>query len=307
MTHTTLHEHPEALFAALSDETRLRILMLLESERRLCVCHLQSLLDKPQSTISRHIGTLMEQDLLSQTQKGTSNLYALNQQIPLWVREILRLSRISWSLSNEGFRMLKQARALYQENIELLQDANQTDEKADQKTGEAATPSNKVFNVLFLCVSNSARSIMAEALLNRWGNGRFRAFSAGQKKDSSVNPNTLKALKMLQLPTEQAASKHWSKFLEPDAPKMDLVITVCDTLLNEACPAWPGRPITAHWGVPDPVRLMAEHPERDPVSFFIEAGRLLETRVKLLTQLPDYAIEKIRARDEISAIGLMSE
>lgn len=306
MTHTTLHEHPEALFAALSDETRLRILMLLESERRLSVCHLQSLLDKPQSTISRHIGTLMEQDLLSQTQKGTSNLYALNQQIPLWIREILRLSRISWSLSSEGFRMLKQARSLYQENLELLQDANQTDDKADQNTDET-TPSNKVFNVLFLCVSNSARSIMAEALLNRWGNGRFRAFSAGQKKDASVNPNTLKALKMLELPTEQAASKHWSVFLEPDAPQMDLVITVCDTLLNEACPAWPGRPITAHWGVPDPVRQMAEHPERDPVSFFIEAGRQLETRVKLLIQLPDYAIEKIRARDEISAIGLMSE
>ncbi|OZB76681.1 MAG: hypothetical protein B7X29_09475 [Halothiobacillus sp. 13-55-115] len=301
MTHTTLHEHPEQLFAALSDETRLRILMLLESEHRLCVCHLQALLDKPQSTISRHISMLMENQLLSQTQKGTSNLYALNERTPLWVREVLRLSRISWSLSDEGFGLLKQARALYQENIELLQDASQNGEMLDQNLNDT-TPSNKVFNVLFLCVANSARSILAEALLNRWGQGRFRAFSAGQKKDSSVNPNTIEALKALELPTEQAASKHWAVFLAPDAPQMDLVITVCDTLLN-----WPGRPITAHWGVPDPVRLMAEHPDRDPVTFFIEAGRALETRVKLLTQLPDYAIEKIRARDELSAIGLMSE
>ena len=306
MTHTTLHEHPEQLFAALSDETRLRILMLLESEHRLCVCHLQALLDKPQSTISRHISMLMENQLLSQTQKGTSNLYALNERTPLWVREVLRLSRISWSLSDEGFGLLKQARALYQENIELLQDASQNGEMLDQNLNDT-TPSNKVFNVLFLCVANSARSILAEALLNRWGQGRFRAFSAGQKKDSSVNPNTIEALKALELPTEQAASKHWAVFLAPDAPQMDLVITVCDTLLNEACPAWPGRPITAHWGVTDPVRQMAEHPDRDPVTFFIEAGRALETRVKLLTQLPDYAIEKIRARDELSAIGLMSE
>lgn len=302
MSSTELHAHPEQLFGALSDETRLRILMLLESERRLCVCHLQSLLDKPQSTISRHIGMLMANELLTQTQKGTSNLYALNERIPLWIREILRLSRISWSLSQEGFGMLKQARSLYLENAALLSDS-ETPTEAPAQSNE--TP--KVFNVLFLCVANSARSIMAEALLNRWGNGRFRAFSAGQKTDSAVNPNTLKALAVLDLPTHQAASKHWSVFLEPDAPPMDLVITVCDTLLNEACPAWPNRPITAHWGVPDPVRLMAEHPERDPVSFFIEAGRLLETRVKLLTQLPDYAIEKIRARDELSAIGLMSE
>lgn len=302
MLNTALHEHPEHLFSALSDETRLRILMLLESEHRLCVCHLQTLLDKPQSTISRHLGTLMDNELLSQTQKGTSNLYSLNERIPLWIREILRLSRISWSLSKEGFMILKKARLLYKENLDLLRD--------DSTTGSISTdasPSTKVFNVLFLCVANSARSIMAEALLTRWGKGRFRAFSAGQKTDAVVNPFTIQALKALELPTDNAVSKHWSVFLKPDAPKMDMVITVCDTLLKEACPAWPGRPITAHWGVPDPVRLMAEHPEDDPVTFFIEAGRTLETRVRLLTQLPDYAIEKIRARDEISAIGLMSE
>ena len=302
MSHDEWHAHPERLFTALSDETRLRILMLLESERRLCVCHLQQLLDKPQSTISRHIGALMEHALLTQTQKGTSNLYALNTQVPLWIREILRLSRISWSLSPEGFRMLKQARATFLAHAALLSD----DETAEAAQIERDEPAS-VFNVLFLCVANSARSILAEALLNRWGNGRFRAFSAGQKTTATVHPNTIKALETLGLPTEQAVSKHWSVFLEPDAPRMDMVITVCDTLLNEACPAWPGRPITAHWGVPDPVRLMTEHPDRDPVSFFIDAGRTLETRVKLLAQLPDYAIEKIRARDELSAIGLMSE
>lgn len=302
MTSTTLHEHPEHVFAVLSDETRLKILMLLESERRLCVCHLQSLLDKPQSTVSRHLSTLMRDDWLTLSQKGTSNLYTLNDRLPLWIRETLRLSRINWSLSNTGYETLKEARALYRRHQDILGDSSE-DTPSDGETPSA----EKVFNVLFLCVSNSARSILAEALLNRWGNGRFRAFSAGQKSVAQVNPNTLDALQRLGLPTDQAKPKHWSVFLEPDAPKMDLVITVCDSLLNEACPAWPGRPITAHWGVPDPVRLMTEQPECDPVQFFIEAGRTLETRVRLLTQLPDYAIEKIRARDELSAIGLMTE
>lgn len=302
MSSNTLHEHPEHVFAALSDETRLKILMLLESERRLCVCHLQSLLSKPQSTISRHLSILMGDNWLTQSQQGTSNLYSLNDRFPMWIREILRLARINWSLSKEGFGTLKHARELYKQNIDLLGD------HPPEGSSEAdASHTGKVINVLFLCVSNSARSILAEALLNRWGNGRFKAFSAGQSSVAQVHPNTIDALKRLGLPTDQAASKHWSVFLEPDAPKMDLVITVCDSLLNEACPAWPGRPITAHWGVPDPVRLMAGHPERDPVQFFIEAGRILETRVRLLTQLPDYAIEKIRVRDELSAIGLMSE
>lgn len=301
MIHAHLHEHPEQIFAALCDETRLRILMLLESEQRLCVCHLQSLLNKPQSTISRHLSALMGDNWLILSQKGTSNLYALNGDLPLWIREILRLSRINWSLSKVGYETLMQARELYRQNLDLLGNSSPL-------PSETETPdTGKVFNVLFLCVANSARSILAEALLNRWGKGRFQAFSAGQSSITQVHPNTIEALKRLGLPTGQAVSKHWSVFLEPDAPKMDLVITVCDSLLNEACPAWPGRPITAHWGVPDPVRLMAEHPERDPVQFFVEAGRTLETRVRLLTQLPDYAIEKIRIRDELSAIGLMSE
>lgn len=302
MSLRALHQNPEQLFAALSDETRLRILMMLESEPRLCVCHVQSLLEKPQSTVSRHMGILMTEGWLESSQKGTANLYALRADLPLWIREILRLARMSWSLSAEGYQILQAAHTLYRENHALLADGQNTGEpEAD------SPPPAKVFNVLFLCVANSARSILAEALLNRWGQGRFVAYSAGQSAASAVHPHTIDALKRLNLPTEQAQSKHWSVFLAPDAPQMDLVITVCDTLLGEACPAWPGRPITAHWGVPDPVKQMAEHPEGDPIAFFVAAGRTLETRVRLLTQLSDYAIEKIRVRDEIQAIGLMSE
>ncbi|MGC8698095.1 MAG: metalloregulator ArsR/SmtB family transcription factor [Halothiobacillus sp.] len=302
MNTADLHQHPEQLFTVLSDETRLRILLLLEAEPRLCVCHLQQLLDKPQSTVSRHIGILVADEWLESSQKGTANLYALNPALPLWVREILRLARMSWSLSAEGFAVLKEAHQLYLDNHALL--ANGAD--SDDEVTNPATPA-KIINVLFLCVANSARSILAEALLNRWGRGRFVAYSAGQNAAAAVHPYTVEALKRLDLPTDGAQAKHWSVFLAPDAPPMDLVITVCDTLLGEACPAWPGRPITAHWGVPDPVKQMHEHPEADPVAFFVAAGRTLETRVRLLTQLPDYAIEKIRIRDEIQAIGLIND
>jgi protein-tyrosine-phosphatase/DNA-binding transcriptional ArsR family regulator len=302
MNITEQHGHPEHLFSALAEETRLRILMLLDSEPQLCVCHLQTLLERPQSTISRHLAVLLEDQWLTITRQGTWNIYAINPELPLWVRQVIRLSRMSWSLSVEGRDLLKHADQIYRANIDRF-----NGEMPMPTTVDNASPKTTI-NVLFLCVANSARSIMAEALLNRWGGGRFKAYSAGQKtEDSEVHPLTLVALKQLGLVSEGLYSKHWSIFLAPDAPKMDMVITVCDTLLNEACPAWPGRPITAHWGVPDPARLALEHPEKDGMTYFITAARALEPRIRLLTQLPDYAIEKIQWRDEITAIGLINQ
>lgn len=303
MNITEQHGHPEHLFSALAEETRLRILMLLDSEPRLCVCHLQTLLERPQSTISRHLAVLLEDQWLRISRQGTWNIYAINPELPLWVRQVIRLSRMSWSLSVEGRDMLKHADQIYRANANLLSGESVAPQPA------IATPvTRSVINVLFLCVANSARSIMAEALLNRWGAGRFKAYSAGQKTEGGViHPLTLAALKQLGLSTDGLYSKHWSIFLAPDAPRMDVVITVCDTLLNEACPAWPGRPITAHWGVPDPARLASAHPDKDGTGYFIAAARALEPRIRLLTQLPDYAIEKIQWRDEITAIGLMNQ
>lgn len=299
-----LHANPEHLFSALSDETRLRILMLLDSEPRLCVCHLQELLNRPQSTISRHLAVLLQDEWLRITRQGTWNIYDINPDLPLWVRQVIRLSRMSWSLSAEGRSTLQRADQIYRTNAALLCGATAQDLPPEIQKSE----SGKIVNVLFLCVANSARSILAEALLNRWGAGRFRAFSAGQKTEGSeIHPLTLVALEKLGLPSEGLYSKHWSTFLAPDAPKMDMVITVCDTLLNEACPAWPGRPITAHWGVTDPARLAAEHPDQNGTDFFIAAARALEPRIRLLTQLPDYAIEKLHWRDEVTAIGLMNQ
>lgn len=303
MNISDMHGHPEHLFSALAEETRLRILMLLDSEPRLCVCHLQTLLERPQSTISRHLSVLLEDEWLSITRQGTWNIYALNPALPLWVRQVIRLSRMSWSLSQEGHALLKHADRIYRANIELLSG----DPPVAAPPRDDHAPKVPI-NVLFLCVANSARSIMAEALLNRWGGGRFKAYSAGQKTEgSSIHPQTLVALRQLGLSDDGLYSKHWSRFLAPDAPRMDMVITVCDTLLNEACPAWPGRPITAHWGVPDPARLALEHPQKDATAYFIAAARALEPRIRLLTQLPDYAIEKIQWRDEITAIGLMNQ
>lgn len=297
------HGHPELLFAALAEETRLRMLMLLDAQPRLCVCHLQSLLERPQSTISRHLGVLLQDQWLIITRQGTWNIYEINPGLPLWVRQVIRLSRMNWSLSGEGRALLKHADQIYRANAELL-----SGEIIAPQPVMATPTSPSVINVLFLCIANSARSIMAEALLNRWGNGRFKAYSAGQRAEGGhIHPLTLAALKQLGLPSDGQYTKHWSTFLEPDAPRMDMVITVCDTLLNEACPAWPGRPITAHWGGPDPARLAAEHPETDGMTYFIAAARALEPRIRLLTQLPDYAIERIQWRDEITAIGLINQ
>jgi len=160
---------------------------------------------------------------------------------------------------------------------------------------------DRVFNVLFLCTGNSARSIIAEAVLNRMGGGRFRAFSAGSRPSGAVHPYTIDLLNKLNFDTESCRSKSWDEFAGPDAPKMDFVFTVCDNAAAEACPVWPGQPMTAHWGVPDPASAAGSEAERRLA--FSEALRLLGNRISVFVALPIASLDRLSLQSRLDRIG----
>ena len=161
--------------------------------------------------------------------------------------------------------------------------------------------SDHVFNVLFLCTGNSARSIMAEAVLNKLGKGRFRGFSAGSHPKGSVHPLALKVLRDAELPAEVMRSKSWSEFAESGAPVMDFVFTVCDDAANEVCPVWPGQPMSAHWGVPDPG--IAEGTEAERRLAFAYAYRMLSNRISVFTSLPFASLDRMALHKRLTEIG----
>ena len=160
---------------------------------------------------------------------------------------------------------------------------------------------SKVFNVLFLCTGNSARSIMAEAILNREGRPHFRAFSAGSHPKGSVHPYALTLLQDLNYDVSGFRSKSWSEFARPDAPTLDFVFTVCDDAAAEACPVWPGQPMTAHWGIPDPAAASGNEAERHLA--FDEAYRMLNNRISVLVSLPIASLDKLVLQEHLDAIG----
>jgi len=157
------------------------------------------------------------------------------------------------------------------------------------------------YNVLFLCTGNSARSIMAEALLNHWGGKRFRASSAGSQPRGEVHPLTLEILERAHLPTGEARSKSWSEFAGPGAPKLDFVLTVCGNAAKEQCPVWPGQPITAHWGVEDPAAVIGS--EEDRRRAFNRALRELDARIKLFVSLPLESLDRMALQQRLREIG----
>lgn len=160
------------------------------------------------------------------------------------------------------------------------------------------------FNVLFLCTGNSARSILGEVLLKHWGGGRFSVFSAGSFPKGAVNPMAIELLRSLKLPTDGLRSKSWNEFAKPDAPVMDFVITVCDQAANEVCPIWPGQPITAHWGIPDPAAVEGSEAQR--LAAFKDAYRRLDARIKLFVSLPLEKLDRLALKQEADKIGKSS-
>lgn len=161
--------------------------------------------------------------------------------------------------------------------------------------------SEKVFNVLFLCTGNSARSILAEAQLNFLGKGRFRAFSAGSHPNGTVNPFALEFLGKAGIPTEGYRSKSWDEFAAPGAPVMDYVLTVCDQAAGEQCPFWPGQPMSAHWGVPDPAAV--EGSDEAKRRAFKEAAATLRKRIELFTSLPTATLDRMGLKSKLDEIG----
>ena len=164
-----------------------------------------------------------------------------------------------------------------------------------------ANHSDRIFNVLFLCTGNSARSILAESILNKDGAGRFRAYSAGSQPKGEVNPLALKVLESYDYPAEGFRSKGWEEFSGPDAPVMDFVFTVCDRAANEECPAWPGQPVSAHWGMPDPVK--AEGTDAEKSLAFQQAYGALANRIRGFAALPFASLDRISLQRAVDEIG----
>jgi arsenate reductase len=165
--------------------------------------------------------------------------------------------------------------------------------------------SDRPFNVLFLCTGNSARSIMAEAILNKIGAGKFRAFSAGSQPKGRVHPEALQLLQSLGYDTSSFRSKSWSEFADPGAPLLDFVFTVCDNAAGEVCPVWPGQPMTAHWGVPDPAEAKGTPAEVALASK--DAYRMLNQRIGIFTSLPLRSLDRLSLQSKLREIGRMED
>lgn len=164
--------------------------------------------------------------------------------------------------------------------------------------------SDRTFNVLYLCTGNSARSILAEAITNHWGKGNFRGFSAGSHPRGGVHPFALDLLHELKMPRDGLRSKSWDEFAVAGAPHMHFVFTVCDNAAGEACPVWPGQPMTAHWGIPDPAAVEGAEVERR--LSFRQAFASLESRIRIFMSLPIAALDKMALQARLDAIGRRS-
>ena len=164
---------------------------------------------------------------------------------------------------------------------------------------------DRPFNVLFLCTGNSARSIMAEAILNKLGRGKFRAYSAGSHPNGRVNPHTIQLLQSLNYDTSAFRSKSWNEFAKPGAPVLDFAFTVCDNAAGESCPVWPGQPMTAHWGVPDPAE--AKGSAAEIALAFKDAYRMLHQRIGVFTALPIRSLDRLSLQQRLKDIGRMDD
>lgn len=266
-------------FSALSQLTRLDVLRLLIAHEPdgLAAGDIAARLGVPQNTLSTHLGILARAGLADGERHGRSIVYRAN------------LDQLRGLV---GF-LVADCCAGHPERCAPFC-------ACSLERKEPAMP-DKIYNVLFLCTGNSARSIIAESILNQDGAGRFRAFSAGSHPAGKVNPFALKILESHGYSTEGARSKSWDEFAVPGAPQMDFVFTVCDNAAGEACPVWPGQPMTAHWGIEDPAAVAGTDIEKQTA--FVAATRYLKNRISAFLALPVGSIDRLALSRKLKDIG----
>lgn len=264
------------VLSALAQENRLEIYRYLvqAGESGLAVGQISEHLELSGATLSFHLRTLKQAGLIHCTRHGRSLIYCAN------------------------YAMMNNLLGYLTENCCGGKACNRTD---TSPTREEDNMADRLYNILFLCTGNSARSIIAESLMRRWGRGRFNAYSAGSQPAGEVNPLAIQLLKRLNFSTEGLRSKSWEEFSTPDAPHLDFVVTVCDNAANEVCPVWPGQPLTSHWGAPDPAAVQGTDTEK--MMAFREAFRILDNRIKIFTALRIDGLERLRLQETMDNIG----
>lgn len=280
--------------AALAQPTRLAVFRLImkAGPAGLSAGFLADAAGVPQNTLSTHVATLVRAGLVRARRDGRQIFYGA---------DLAGAGRILADLVHEccdGQPELCGA---------VLDAVDRTVSRPLMETETMSAPSknaDRPFNVLFLCTGNSARSVIAEAILNRVGAGRFRGFSAGSHPKGTVHPQTLEVLKRLNHDISQLRSKSWAEFSKEGAPELDFVFTVCDNAANEVCPVWPGQPMTAHWGVPDPA-LATGTPAEIGLAFS-DAYRMLNNRISVFVSLPLKSLDRLTLQKRLKEIGTMT-
>jgi len=274
------------IFRALSQSSRLEVFRLLTRylPYGLAAGDIARLLAIPQNTLSTQLSILEQAGLVLSRRQGRSIIYAANRALPLQLASFL--------LEN-----CCQVTGLIRDLADQRRKAKPFPVKRE------APKMSKTYNVLVLCTGNSARSIMAEAILNREGEGRIKAFSAGSRPKGKVNPFAIALLNDLGYDTGYLRSKSWEEFSGPSAPAMDFILTVCDSAAGESCPFWPGHPLVAHWGIPDPDAVKGIDAERRAA--FMEAYRRIAARVTAFVNLDIEKLDLSTLKERLSAIGAM--
>ncbi len=274
-------------FSALSQATRLDVFRLLIEQEPggLAAGEIARRLAVPANTMSVHLATLARAGLITAERRSRSIVYRAN---------------VSASRALAGF-LLDGCCGGWPERCDDLRAAGLSGPPLDFPTGRTTTMTGHIYSVLFLCTGNTARSILAESILRKTGGGRFNAFSAGSQPKGVINPLALKVLAHGDYPTDGLRSKNWNEFAGPDAPVMDFVFTVCDNAAGEACPVWPGQPMTAHWGIEDPAAVEGTAIEKERA--FVQALKYLKNRISVFTALPIQSLDPLALGSKIREIG----